>query len=143
MKNKKLNKMKLKALQEIGGYKYGLQKETTNRHTLRVANIPFEDHTGYILKVTALLEVCILALDGQGNFHSKMLSNHSLDTSVQMVLEMVIEMMPHDDMFKLEQMMTILEEDLNNNYYPKKLKEGILKNSNHEKEKTTEEAKEL
>lgn len=140
MKSNELNSIKLKTLQDIGASKEGLQKEKTNRHTLRIANIPFDDHTSYLLKVTALLEVCVLALDGQGDFHSKMLSHHDLDTSVKMVLEMVIEMMPHDDMFKLKQILTVLEEDIDNRYYPEKLKKLIIY-SNHEKEKDIEKAK--
>ena len=83
---------------------------------------------------TALLEVCVLALDGQGSFHSKALSNENLDTSVKLVLELAIEMMPHDDMFKYQQILAILEEDVEGHGFPKKLKKLLKLNADEKKE---------
>ncbi|MBW2963052.1 hypothetical protein [Mesonia aestuariivivens] len=70
MKTKKLNTLKLKGLKDIGNGEYGLQKEITPQHTFRTANIRFEDYEEHLMKTTALLKVCILALDGQGDFGS-------------------------------------------------------------------------
>lgn len=134
MKTKKLNRLKLKKLREIGNCEYGLKKEITKQHTFRTANIRFEDYEEHLMKTTALLEVCILALDGQGDFYTKMLSNKSRDESIRLVLEMVIELMPDGDNYKFQQMMTILEDDFDSIHYPENLKKS-LKGVDHKKEK--------
>ncbi|PHR87058.1 MAG: hypothetical protein COA80_19155 [Leeuwenhoekiella sp.] len=133
MKTNKIHKQKIKCLNKIANYPHGLQKKQVGRHTFRTANLLFDDHTAYLSMATALLEVCVLALDGQGSFHSKALSNENLDTSVKLVLELAIEMMPHDDMFKYQQIMAILEEDVESHGFPKKLK-NLLKVKTDEKE---------
>ncbi|MEH6658036.1 hypothetical protein [Leeuwenhoekiella marinoflava] len=133
MKTNKINKQKLKCLSKIANSPCGLKKEQNARYTFRTSTIPFDDHTAYLSMATALLEVCVLALDGQGSFYSKTLSNQSLDTSVKLVLEMAIEMMPHDDMFKYQQILAILEEDTEGTHFPEKLKK-LLKSNADEKE---------
>ena len=134
MKSRKINTQKFRSISKIANYPHGLQKKQVGRHTFRTANLLFDDHTAYLSMTTALLEVCVLALDGQGSFHSKTLSNESLDTSVKLVLEMAIEMMPHDDMFKYQQIIAVLEEDVEGHGFPKKLK-NLLKVHADEKEK--------
>ena len=137
MKTRKLDQLKLKQLKRIGATAYGLKKEETKRHTFRNATVRFEDYTDYIMRITSLLEVCVLALDGEGDFHSKNLSHQSKTSSVQLVIEMVIELMPDGDMFQLEQIIAILENDTNYIHFPKKLKKQILKNQErYEKGKT-------
>ena len=137
MKTRKLDQLKLKQLKKIGATAYGLKKEETKRHTFRNATIRFEDYTDYIMRITSLLEVCVLALDGEGDFHSKNLSHQSKNSSVQLVIEMVIELMPDGDMFQLEQIIAILENDTYYIHFPKKLKKQILKNQErYEKRKT-------
>ena len=126
MKTNKINKLKLKCLGKIANSPYGLHKEQNARYKFRTATIPFDNHTDYLSKATALLEVCVLALDGQGSFHWKRLSHQDLDTSVKLILEMAIDMMPHDDMFKYQQIIAILEEDKESHGFPKKLK-NLLK----------------
>lgn len=133
MKTNKINKLKLKSLNKIANSPYGLKKEQNARYTFRIATIPFDDHTDYLSKATALLEVCVLALDGQGSFHSKTLNHQDLETCVKTVLEMAIEMMPHDDMFKYQQILAILEEDTEGSHFPEKLKK-LLKSNADEKE---------
>ncbi|MCL6220992.1 hypothetical protein [Zunongwangia pacifica] len=137
MKTKKLDQLKLIQLKRIGTTEYGLKKEETKRHTFRNATVRFEDYTDYIMRITSLLEVCVLALDGEGDFHSKNLSHQSKTSSVQLVIEMVIELMPDGDMFQLEQIIAILENDTDYIHFPKKLKKEILKNQErYEKGKT-------
>jgi len=134
MKTNKIHKQKIKCLNKIANYPYGLQKKQVGRHSFRTANLLFDDHTAYLSMTTALLEVCVLALDGQGSFHSKTLSNESLDTSVKLVLELAIEMMPHDDMFKYQQIIAVLEEDVEGHGFPKKLKKLLKSNADEKKE---------
>jgi len=45
---------------------------------------------------------------------------------------MVIELLPFEDIFKLEHMMAILENDFQHRYFPEELKK-ILKSEDHEK----------
>ena len=134
MKTNKIYKQKIKCLNKIANYPHGLQKKQVGRHTFRSANLLFDDHTAYLSMATALLEVCVLALDGQGSFHSKALSNENLDTSVKLVLELAIEMMPHDDMFKYQQIIAVLEEDVESQGFPKKLKNLLKVKADEKKE---------
>jgi len=137
MKTRKLDQLKLKHLKRIGTTEYGLKKEETKRHTYRSATIRFGDHTDYVMRIRSLLEVCVLALDGEGDFYSKSLSHQSKNSSVQLVIEMVIELMPDGDMFQLEKIIAILENDTDYIHFPKKLKKQILKNQErYEKGKT-------
>ncbi|WP_416442111.1 hypothetical protein ACH3O9_15790 [Leeuwenhoekiella sp. A16] len=134
MKTNKINRQKLKSLRKIANYPYGLQKEQHPRHRFRTAKIRFEDFEDHLMRTTALLEVCILALEGEGVFYSKNLSHKSADTSIQQVLELVIELLPHDDLSKYQQIQAILDEDLESFGFPEKLKK-LLKTNAVEKEK--------
>lgn len=87
-----------------------------------------------MMRTTALLDVCILALESEGKFHSKILSHKSGDIAIQQALELVIQLLPHDDISKYQQLIYILEEDVEAFGFPKKLKKLIKMNAD-EKEK--------
>mgnify|MGYP001469824068 CR=1 FL=1 len=131
---KKINKRKIKNLQAIARKTYGLQKERIGQNTYRTAKIHFEDFEDHMMRTTALLDVCILALESEGEFYSKILSHKSGDIAIQQVLELVIQLLPHDDISKYQQLIHILEEDVEAFDFPKKLKK-LLKMNADEKEK--------
>lgn len=134
MKKGKLNKMKLKALTKIFKSTYGLQPEICGKRKFMTAKVRFEDHEDYMMRVSALLETAVLALDGNGEFFSDMLSNKSKPDSIRLTIEMAIELLPHDDLFKLRKLLTIIEDDVANQYYPEELKK-VLKDEKDEKQK--------
>lgn len=139
MNPKKLNKIKLKELREICRSPYGLQPEVCGRRKFVTAKVRFENQEDYLIRVSALLETAALALDGNGEFYSRMLSNKSKPDSIRLTIEMAIELLPHDDLFNLRRLKTIIENDTEDQYYHDKLRKK-LKNENHEKriQKTTE-----
>lgn len=134
MKRNKIHKQKIKTLRAIARKKYGLQKERIGKHTYRTAKVHFEDFEDHMMRTTALLDVCILALESEGEFYSKILSHKSGDIAIQQALELVIQLLPHDDISKYQQLMYILEEDVEAFGFPKKLKKLIKINAD-EKEK--------
>ncbi|MGY5846818.1 hypothetical protein ACW6QP_05315 [Salegentibacter sp. HM20] len=127
MKTGKLNKLKLKELRKILKSPYGLQPEVCGRRKFVTAKVRFEDHEDYLNRVSALLETAVLALDGNGEFYSRMLSNKSKQDSVRLTIEMAIELLPHDDLFNMRRLKAIIENDLEHPNYPKRLKEKIEK----------------
>ena len=132
MKTRKKNQKRLKALRKIAKEKHhGLQSIKCGRRNFMEARFRVADHEDYLLRISSLLEVCVLALDGNGGFYSKILSHKSAGVSIGSVLEMAIELLPFDDIFKLERMMAILENDSEHRYFPEELKE-FLKPKDHE-----------
>lgn len=127
MKKAKLNKVKLKELKKIFKSTYGLQTETFGKRKFMTTKVRFEDHEDYMMRVSALLETAVLALDGNGEFFSDMLSNKSKPESIRLTIEMAIELLPHDDLFILKRLKAIIENDLTDPNYPKRLKEKIKK----------------
>ena len=127
MKTGKLNKLKLQELRKILKSPYGLQPEICGRRNFVTAKVRFEDHEDYLNRVSALLETAVLALDGNGEFYSRMLSNKSKQDSIRLTIEMAIELLPHDDFFNLRRLKAIIENDLEHPNYPKRLKEKIEK----------------
>lgn len=127
MKTKKLNKLKLKELRGILKSPYGLQPEVCGRRKFVTAKARFENHEDYLIRVSALLETAALALDGNGEFYSRMLSNKSKTDSIRLTIEMAIELLPHDDLFNLRRLKTIIENDTEDQYYPEKLRKKLKK----------------
>lgn len=62
------------------------------------------------------------ALDGNAEFYTAMLRHKTAKDSVQMVLQMIIELLPFDDIFKYERIKAILENDIEHRYFPEILK---------------------
>lgn len=66
-----------------------------------------EDITAHI---SALLEICYYALDGNGTFTSPSLKNSNAEFGVLKVLEMTLNLMPHGQMHCLDRINEILKE---------------------------------
>lgn len=135
MKTRKKNQRRLKALRKIAMEKHhGLQSIKCGRRNFMEARFRVEDHEDYLLRISSLLEVCVLALDGNGGFYSKILSHKSAGVSIGSVLEIAIELLPFDDIFKLERMMAILENDCEHRYFPEELKENFKPEDHEERD---------
>jgi hypothetical protein len=74
----------------------GLQSIPNNQKNLIKVDLTVEDHQDYIIRIAALTEVCVIALDGHGSFYSKKLSHIDKFGSVTMILEMVRDLLPFD-----------------------------------------------
>lgn len=85
---------------ELGGKDYWTTK------------IRVEDHEDLLQLIAALLEVCVLSLEEEPRFYNKTLSHKAPNHSIKRVLELAIELLPYDDIFKYEQVLSVLR-DLN------------------------------
>lgn len=89
----------------------GIKSIPDDSKNMKEVILPVEDHQDYMMRVSALLKVCALALDGQGSFTSRRLNYLTVEDSVTLVLEMVILLLPHDQMFHMDRIMTIMDPD--------------------------------
>lgn len=83
--------------------KYG----TRTRKTIAFEVLDQEDITS---SISALLEVCYYALDGNGSFISPKHENKTKISSVTKVLEIIIDLLPHDQMYCLHKIEELLSE---------------------------------
>ncbi|WP_162623293.1 hypothetical protein [Confluentibacter sediminis] len=116
MKNKK---NKLKTIKKFMDRCSSMQTEaygTRTRKTIRFEVLDQEDITS---SISALLEVCYFALDGNGSFISPKHENKTQISSVTKVLEIIIDLLPHDQMHCLNRIEELLSEKANNK--PRKL----------------------
>lgn len=89
----------------------GIQSIPGDSRNMKEIIFPVEDHEDYMMRVSALLQVCILALDGEGSFTSRRLNYLSGVGSVTLVLEMVILLLPSEQMYHMDRIMTIIDPD--------------------------------
>ncbi|PKQ45190.1 hypothetical protein [Confluentibacter flavum] len=111
MKGKKKHKDKLKAIKKHFENFPGLSTESHGTRTRKTIGFEVFDHEDITSSISALLEVCYFALDGNGTFIYPKHSNKTPITSVTKVLEMVIDLLPHDQMFCLDKITEILSKD--------------------------------
>lgn len=107
MKNKadKLKEIR-KVLDNFSGNNEGSGKLQKNQICFEV--IDNEDITAHI---SALLEVCYYALDGNGAFTSPFLKNTKVEFGVLKILEMTLNLVPHGQMHCLDRICEILKEN--------------------------------
>lgn len=116
----------------------GLKPIPDCRKNLKKINLTVEDHQDYLMKIEALLEVCVFALEGQDSFYSKKLSHITKEATVGLVLEMIIDLLPYDQMFCLDRIKEIIEKENANNLNHSAECENILNSKDHEKDKKGE-----
>jgi hypothetical protein len=111
MKNKadKLKEIR-KVLDNFSGNNEGSRKLQKNQISFEV--IDNEDITAHI---SALLEVCYYALDGNGTFTSPVLKNTKVEFGVLKILEMTLNLVPHGQMHCLDRINEILKESEDEN----------------------------
>ncbi|MEN3324940.1 hypothetical protein VP395_14470 [Mariniflexile soesokkakense] len=110
MKDKK---KKLKAIKKLMGQFSGVQKETYGNRISKTINFEVADNEDITSSISALLEVCYYALDGNGGFVSPKHENKTQISSVSKVLEIIIDLLPHDQMFCLHRIEQLLSEQQN------------------------------
>ena len=110
MKEKKKHKRKLKAIKKHTGNFPGVNTEAYGNRTRKTIGFEVFDHEDITSSISALLEVCYYALDGNGTFVYPKHSNKTPITSVTKILEMIIDLLPHDQMFCLDKITEILSE---------------------------------
>ena len=110
--NKKYNAIKalLKKREE------GLQPIRGCRKNLKQTRFTVEDHEDYLMRIRALLEVCVFALEGQGNFCSKKFSHITKEGTVSLVLEMAIDLLPTDQMVYMDRIREIIDQGFGDNF---------------------------
>ena len=103
-------KKKLKAIKKHIKNFPGVNSESHGNRTRKTIGFEVSDHEDITSSISALLEVCYYALDGNGTFVYPKHSNKTPVTSVTKVLEVVIDLLPHDQMFCLDKITEILSE---------------------------------
>lgn len=111
MKNKadKLKEVK-RLLDNFSGQKEPSRKLQKNRMSFEVI-----DNENIVAHISALLEVCYYALDGNGIFTSPALKNTSVSFGVLKVIEMTLNLVPHGQMHCLDRINEILKESEDDN----------------------------
>lgn len=84
--------------------------EDGQRSIAEKIDLSVEDHQDYLLRIAALIEVCVLAMDGQGSLYSEKCSHSDKVGSVTMVLEMVLELLPFDQMTCLDRITELVQD---------------------------------
>lgn len=103
-------KKKLKTIKKHIENFPGVSTESHGNRTRKTISFEVFDHEDITSSISALLEVCYYALDGNGTFVYPKNSNKTPITSVTKVLEMVIDLLPHDQMFCLDKITEILSD---------------------------------
>lgn len=85
-------------------------KENRTKKTIEIEVSSNEDITSYI---KALLEVCYYALDGNGLFISPANRGSFPEPSVTKVIELVMDLLPHNQMYCLDKIEGILYDEQN------------------------------
>ena len=110
MKEKKKHISKLKAIKKHIENFSGVSMESHGNRTRKTIGFEVSDHEDITSSISALLELCYYSLDGNGTFVYPKHSNKTPITSVTKVLEMVIDLLPHDQMFCLDKIIEIFSE---------------------------------
>jgi hypothetical protein len=111
MKEKKKYKKKLKAINKHIGNFPGVNTEAYGNRIRKTIGFEVFDNEDITSSISALLEVCYYALDGNGTFIYPKHSNKTPISSVTKILEMVIDLLPHDQMFCMDKITDILSND--------------------------------
>ncbi|GHA30441.1 hypothetical protein GCM10007103_09780 [Salinimicrobium marinum] len=93
----------------------GLQPIPGCRKNLKQIRFTVEDHEDYLMRIRALLEVCVFALEGQGSFCSKKFTHITKDATVNLVLEMAIDLLPTDQMVCMDRIKEIIFQEFGDN----------------------------
>ena len=113
MKTKYKNNKKYNAIRALlKNSKEGLQSIPGCRKNLKQVKFTVEDHEDYLMRIRALLEVCVFALEGQGSFCSKKLSHITKEGTASLVLEMAIDLLPSDQMVCMDRITEIIDQEL-------------------------------
>ncbi len=107
----KTNSKKIKKVKRL--LKSISQVETISASNDKIKTLSFHviDHEDITGSISSLLEVCYYSLDGQGSFVSPKHKNKTPISSVAKVLEIVIDLLPHHQMFCLDKITEIVADE--------------------------------
>ncbi|GAA4886921.1 hypothetical protein GCM10023311_08170 [Flaviramulus aquimarinus] len=100
---------KIKAIKKLVKNFSGMQKEPYGNRTRKTISIEVssnEDITSYI---SELLKVCYYCLDGNGMFASPAYRSTIAEHSVTKVINLILELLPHDQMHCMDRIAELLE----------------------------------
>ncbi|MBP0905844.1 hypothetical protein ACFSKN_03180 [Mariniflexile gromovii] len=101
-------KNKLKAIEKNIQNFPGTSTESYGNRIRKTIGFEVLDHEDITSSISALLEVCYYALDGNGSFISPKHQNKNPISSVTKVIEIIIDLLPHDQMFCLDRIEQIV-----------------------------------
>ncbi|MCR8667538.1 hypothetical protein NO995_07590 [Aestuariibaculum sp. M13] len=99
----------IKKIKNILDTQSGMKSEPYGNRTRKTISIEVsnnEDITGYIEE---LLKVCYYCLDGNGVFTSPAYRSNIAEQSVTKVIELILELLPHQQMYCLDRIDEILK----------------------------------
>lgn len=111
MKKKKNESKEIKTLVDNLS---GMQTESYGNRLRKTIGFEVSDNEDITSSISALLEVCYYALDGNGCFVSPKHSNKTPISSVTKVLEIVIDLLPHEQMHCMDKITEILSKEEKN-----------------------------
>lgn len=103
-------KKKLKAIKKHVQNFPGVSKESHGNRIRKTISFEVFDHEDITTSISALLEVCYYSLDGNGTFIYPKHSNKTPISSETKMLEMVIDLLPHDQIFCMDKITEIFSE---------------------------------
>ena len=106
MKNKAETLKEIKSLLD----NFSAQIESSGKLQKNCMSFEVIDNEDVTAHISALLEVCYYALDGNGTFTSPALKNTNVEFGVLKVLEMTLNLMPHGQMHCLDRINEILND---------------------------------
>ena len=108
--NKKLKRLKkIKKIKQLVKHFSGVTNETHGRHIRKTIGIEISSNEDLTHYISSLLEVCYFALDGNGIFISPANKHCSQSASVTKVIELILELLPHEQMHCLDGIAKFLE----------------------------------
>ena len=105
MKNKNKKLKTLEETQQLRNNLSGLLGNEKNNETKgNNVLIQVRDNNHLLMQIKCLLEVCVLALDGDGIMMSPANKNFSKEDSIAQLLEMVLNMLPYSQMYFMDEL---------------------------------------
>ncbi|WP_159076441.1 hypothetical protein [Flagellimonas amoyensis] len=112
----KQKKKQLKTLKDIQDLRKNLTGLLSNKKSIdpKGNHVYFEvrDNNHLLMQIRSLLQLCVFALDGDGMMLAPKNNNASKEDSITQVLELVLCILPDNQMYyvdKLDEMLTKLE----------------------------------
>jgi len=105
---------KIKVIKKLVENFSGMKSEPYGNRTRKTISIEVssnEDITNYI---SALLEVCYYTLDGNGVFASPAYRSTIAEFSVTKVIELIMELLPHEQMYCIDRITETFQKTGNN-----------------------------
>lgn len=99
---------KLKEIKKLIDHFSGVQSKTYRNEIRKTISFEVSDNEDITSYISALLEVCYYALDGNGIFISPANKDCLPSSSVTKVIEMIIELLPHSQMHCMDRIEEIL-----------------------------------